>query len=303
MNDTLNLLFLTDFQEPSYRVIPAISHFAAEVKTSLTIMHIYAAEEDRRDAESDVQSFFAEAEHYAGCRRIAAQGDVKTVVEEYCKTNKPDLVIAPAGQRFQFPPLAQASLRASLLEKIPAPLWTFTARVTERSELGPIRNVACYVDFESDNIAHVEAAAQLALRFNAKLQLLHVVPTIHEGSLGLGWDSDRPLHPDVAEQKLYDLLSPMHRGAEFHVGVGSESSQLPELVEQSRADVLFVGEGQALGRSLLGKPTLRSIVKRSPCPVICFDGAACEGATWNLQASERVVSAEAPLRELTSMQG
>lgn len=285
MTDAFKLLFLTDFQDPSYRVIPAISHLAAEIKTSLTILHVYRHADEREAAECDVRSFFAEAEHYAGCRRIAAQAegnlDAVALVAQYCRTARPDLIIAPSGDRAAPAKFLRPSFRGQLLESIDAPLWTFTARCGERRCFGPTRRIACYVDFEFENINHLAAAVDLSTRLDATLQLLHVVPDISESSLGIGWHTDRPLHTDVAERRLRRLLNPFDRRVEVYVGVGAEETELPRLLDQCRSDLVFVGEGQALGRSLLGKAAVRSIVKRSPCPVICMDGKGKSGARWD----------------------
>jgi len=285
MPDAFNLLFLTDFQDPSYRAIPAISYLASQIETSLTILHVYRGADEREDAEGDVRSFFAEAEHYAGCRRIAieAHGEdhAAALVEQYCKTARPDLIIAPGGDRLAPLRWLRSSFRGRLLERVDAPLWTFTARAGERVRFGSTRRIACYVDFESENINHLVAAVDLAAHLDATLQLLHVVPNVSEGTLGVGWHTDRPLHADVAERRLRHLLNPFHRRVEVAVGVGDEETALPELLEQCRSDLVFFGEGQAMSRSLFGRACLRPIVKRSPCPAICMDGAGAAAVRWD----------------------
>ena len=216
MKSSLNLLFLTNFEDPCYQVIPAISHLAGRVRTNLTILHAYEDEQDRAEVEGDIKSFFAEADHYAGCRRVTVQGELVSVVEHYCRTNEVDLLVAPAGERLSLPILPSRSTRAGLLERVPVPLWTMTTRVDDRNRFKSIDRVACYVDLERPDTGHLEAAASFATSLGAQLHLLHVVPEIHEGSLGVGWPNQRPLSPDVAEERLFFLMASHRRTAEIH---------------------------------------------------------------------------------------
>ena len=283
MHETLNILFLTKFDEASYGAIPAAAHLMAEVRSTLSIMHVYEKDSEREDAERNVSSFFAEAEHYPGCRRFAVQGRLEDVVEQYWAAANIDLIMAPSVRLLDLPKPFRSSARARLLERIPAPLWTMTTRGARRPFCGPIRRVGCYVNFENDNLSHVHAAVQMARQLRAQLRLLCVTPTIHEGTLLTALHSDAPLNSKVAEERLGRLINSLSPDAAIFVETGDETSKLRELAERSQCDVLFLGENQALTQTFTGRATLRRMVSHLPCPAICLDGASRNGARWIIE--------------------
>ena len=283
IHETLNILFLTKFDDAAYRAIPAAAFLMSEVRATLTIMHVYQKDSEREDAERNVRSFFAEAEHYPNCRRFAVQGKLEDIVEQYWATANIDLIMAPSVRLLDLPKPFRSSARARLLERIPAPLWTMTTRGNGHSAYGPIRRVGCYVNFESSNLSHVHAAVQMARQLRAELRLLCVTPTIHEGALLNPLHTDAPLHSQVAEARLGNLINSLSPDAGIFVETGDESTKLPELVRRGKCDVVFLGEEHALTRSITGRAKLRKLLSRLPCPAICLDGASRNGARWIIE--------------------
>lgn len=285
MKKGLNILFLTNFDEASYQAIPAVAHLLAEIRSTLTILHVYKNDSERDEAEQNVQSFFAEAEHYPGCRRLALQGQVEEVAESYCKNAGIDLVVAPSVRRLEIPRPFRTSTRSGLLDQIPAPLWTMTARVNSKIPYGPIKHVGCYVNFSNGNLSHVHAAVQMARHLRAKLQVLCVTPTINEGTMLTALDANPPVHGKVAEQRLTQLINSLSPDAGIFVETGDEGTEVPYLAKKSKCDILFLGEGHALTKLLTGHLRLKRYISRLPCPAVCFDGASATGARWMIEPS------------------
>ena len=283
MDGRLNILFLTNFEDPCYQVIPAVSHWMAELESSVTILHAYERADQREQAEADIRSFFAEAEHYPDCRRIAMQGRVEDIAAQYCEAGDVDLVVAPADDALGLPRWFHRSVRARLMERIAVPLWTVNTRVDARQTYGPIRRIACHIDFETPENEQLKSAAELARRLGAKLHLIYATPPADEGLLNVGLRCDRPLHQDMAERRLNSLLRGSYGRPQIHVGTGEEEAVLPELLRRCKADLVFLGPGQALQRGIWGTPSLGSLLRRVPCPIICMDGAAAKRPpTWRI---------------------
>lgn len=280
---SFNILFLTNFDEASHQAIPAAAHLLSEIQSTLTIMHVYQDAMQRDDAERDVHSFFAEAEHYPNCRRIAMQGDLESTAAQYCAAAKIDLVMAPSVKRLWLRRPFRNSNRGGLMNRIPAPLWTMTARANAKAQAAPIKRVACYVDFSTNNLNQVHAAVLMARQLRAKLQLLCVTPPTSEATMLRVLDPKLPLHSREAERRLEALIHSLSADAEIFVETGDDTAQIVDLVKRAKCDILFLGEGNALTRNLAGKPVLRSLVTKLPCPAICLDGASRHSGRWSME--------------------
>jgi nucleotide-binding universal stress UspA family protein len=237
----------------------------------------------RRNAEAALTSFFAEAEHYGNCERVLLESDALSGILNYCAANDPDLLVMPVSDRVGIPRFGHKSMRGRILRECRTPMWTVGRTIEQQSFSGPVRNIACWVNYESANLNHLREACALAMRMNAVLQLVHVVPHIDEGTLGKVLDGYRPLHPNVALDRLSELGMFLPSKTEVHVAVGTAARELPKMLKRCAADLLFVGEGQALVDGWRGYG-LNSLVDRCPCPVMCFDGASA-----NRQTSSRDV--------------
>ena len=282
MERKFNILMLTDFDDPSYQAIPAVARMMGDLDSTLTIVHAFGERSEREDAERDLASFFAEAQHYPDSTRMAVEGPVEAVVLEYCRANPIDLIVAPAAERQGLPRLFGGSLRARLLERVACPIWTATTRRNATRTFGPVRRVGCYLSLDRPMSAHVDAAARFARSFGADLKLLHVVPTVDEGTLASGLE-ERPMGTPAAQRRIERILVDEGLDADSLIAVGDIGRELPRLIAESRLDVLFLGAGQVVTRSWARRTSLQSYVRRVPCPVVCFDGAAAESCAWPIR--------------------
>jgi nucleotide-binding universal stress UspA family protein len=290
----LEILFPTNFSDSCFRAIPAVAQFVEELRVRITLLHVYdPAKATRTEAEEQLQSFFAEAEHYGTCRRIVTDGLPVNVIRRFCRQEKMDLIMAPSTDRIGLPRLNHRSVRAEILQTVPVPLWTAGSKVERRDFSQRIRDIACWVEFDCANITHVRNAANLAVRLGAKLHILHSVPDVHEGILATVLTSDKPLHPSVAIERIRSLTSWMPIRPEVHVSIGETRREIPRLLESCGADVVFLGENQAWRQRLRG-PAMMPWVDALPCPAVCFDGASKEGIEWSLDPRQAAVREIAP---------
>lgn len=294
MQEQFKILFATNFSDPCFRAVPAIAQLADQLNVRLTLLHVYdRLNGSRAEAEKQIHSFFAEAEHYGSCRRIVTDGEPAEVIERFSRQEPVDLIAAPAAERIGLPRFGHRSLRGRLLDRVPAPLWTMGSEARKRNFSQPIRNIGCWVDLENDNINHVKMASRLAGHLGATLHLLHTVPAIHEGLLASALTSDRPLEPNVARERLEEFTRLLPVPIELHVETGEEKQELPKMLAECDADLVFLGDGQAL-RTGFGSPRPSKVLRSLPCSAICVDGASRFGTVWPLgQRSEVTLDEEA----------
>lgn len=279
----MSLLFPTNFSDSCFRSIPAIAHWIDDLGCRLTLLHAYDPRRTSHDAAGrQLQSFFAEAEHYGYCHRLAVPSESPEIaIREHCEEYSHDLLVVPGGEHVG-PPRLGPSLRARLQQYLPVPIWTVDEPGLLRRTPGRPRHIACWLqDFSGANL-HLNAAASLAERLGAKLHLFYVLPDVHEGMLGagagLGW-SGRPLGEESARVALQMAAKPLSVTPEFHVGRGDFGRELREMVSANRVDLLVAGEKQVLQGGLFGL-RLRDTVRNCSCPVICMDGASSDLDNW-----------------------
>lgn len=257
-----DVLFLTNFSDACFRATRAVAQMIDDVDGRLTIL--YARDPERETKQSTVEklySFFPEADHFRDTRRIVAEGDLLTAVAKE-STRGIDYVIAPVPMRFGLPRLLHQSTRASVLLSHHTHVWT-TGRNTAPTKIGtPARNVACWIDAPSGDNYHVRRASDYAAEVGARLHLLHVIPTMDEGTIT---ESPMPLNEDeVASLVPYVARRPQ---TEIHIAPGEDRQTLVKMLRSIDADVLFLNERQSVKRRLFGI-AMSNIVQLAPCPTI-----------------------------------
>src|SRR5215475_13894553 len=123
----LEIVFLTNFADYSYRCIPAVAQMADDFAVRLTIVHALCGGPDpsnEAEACAQLESFFPEADLYGECRRVLMHGHPIEVIQRLGETQPVDLVIAPAADPLGLPRIGHKSLRARLMRQCGVPVWT-----------------------------------------------------------------------------------------------------------------------------------------------------------------------------------
>ena len=189
--------------------------------------------------------------------------------------------MAPASDRLGLHSLFTRSLRAKLLNQCKVPLWTAGPCLDSAACMKHgIRTVACVANFDRGGNAHLPLAAAFAARMGARMRLVHVIPPVSEGNLARAMDSDMPLMPEVAVERLRAAFAGKPY-PEIDVVVGDMGRELPRLLRRCEADLAFIGPGQGTCGAFFRR--LTPVIQRLPCPVICVDGAACAFDRWTFQ--------------------
>ena len=277
----LDILFLTNFSDYCFRAIPAIAQMADAFKVRLTIMHVYDPNRTSKAAAEDrTRSFFPEADRYSACSRVTVAGPILAAVKRHLETWPINLIVAPSSDVIGLPQLGQSSLRAALVRECGVPLWTLGRRVNMEALPKPVRNVACWLDFNEDQTNHVYFAAQYARALGAKLHLLRALPHISEGALVHPDDTEKALHPRLAIQELKQLCDAAEISPELHLGVGEGSRNLNRMLRAAEADVVFFGREESWLADWLGLGLRRA--DAAPCPAV-YISDQMNVPLWNLE--------------------
>jgi len=300
----LEVVFLTNFSEPCFRTIPAIAQMADDIALQLTIVHAYDPNEQRHEqAETGVHSFFPEADRYGNTRRLTLPGTPLEVLRRVAQDQPVDLVVCPASDLMGLPRLGHHSLRARILRDLGLPLWT-VGRGAQSSRLGKaVRNVACWVDFETEGLSHVGFATEYASKLKARLHLFYALPEIHDGFIASRLPA-RPLHADGVRKFFREMLAEAGIEPEIHVSTRSSRRVQTAMATAHEADILFTSvRSWSLGPWVFSG--FREI-DRHPCPVVCMEHRS-NLAPWRLEPGaglnpwcvENAIRSPRPITQLT----
>ena len=284
----LNILFPTNFSDSCFRAIRAVAQLADAFDIRLTIAH---ATRCQQPPHRDIQSFFAEADHFDECRRITMEGAPAETIAELARQEQFDLIIAPGSDRIGLPRPFHRSIRTQLIRTIACPLWT-TSRGLEAADFRrPIRTVAVALDGWDSNLRHLDLASAFAERIGARLRILTVLPSVSEGTLALQAAAPQPLHPDRALARIEELLSHWHRIPAVDLAIGSPSREIPRMAAACSADLLFLSEYQSTGGIFVAGIT--RTVNHSPCPVVCVPTDLSGHFQWSFRKAPAALPAPA----------
>jgi nucleotide-binding universal stress UspA family protein len=143
-----------------------------------------------------------------------------------------------------------------------------------------IRQILVAVDFSDVSANAFRAAADLAAKLNAKLQVVHAVP-MQAASLpmegGAVYIEDlQSKQVEEAKDKLAAFIRQHSRGGadvEQCVRSGDPTTEINRAAEELHADLIVVGTHGRSGLShLLMGSVAESVLREAPVPVLCVRG-------------------------------
>jgi hypothetical protein len=201
------------------------------------------------------------------------------VFKEFIRNRPVDLVLCPGSDSLGLPRIGHLPLRGRIAHECGVPVWTIGRKV-DGAKLGkPVRNVACWMEFDSDETVHLELAAEYAWKLGAKLHLIHTLPEIHEGMIYSSL-TNRPMHADTIHEAFSKRLQHFPIEPLIHVHGGNGRKTRAVLAKAHDADILFT----SVARSPLTDWVYSDYdsIDRCTCPVISVS-RDCGPRTWNLE--------------------
>lgn len=283
----LDILFLTNFSDHCFKVIPSIAQMADSLPVRLTLLHAYDSTcTTARQANETLESFFPEADRYRSCRRVVVPAPLIAAVRRHLHVWPVNLVVAPASDPIGVPRLGDRSLRAQLIEACGVPLWTVGRGVRLPKLLQPLRHVACWLDYRADKHPQLAYAIEFAQRLGAALHVLQGIPLIEEGQLISPGHPDKPLHAAGVIEEISRTLAGAPLEPQIHVAQGEGRRTIARLLEQCDADVVFLPNEERLLSRWIGLNLGLRLGDAAPCPAIYVSDKSSI-PVWNLEPIRR----------------
>jgi nucleotide-binding universal stress UspA family protein len=286
-----NILFLTDFSEPSEAALPfAISiarAYGAKVHgfhvllptpsvymtPELTVTAIEAEEENAQANLERLESQLAGVQHESSVERGIG---VWPSVERAIKDSHIDLVVLGTHGRTGARKLLLGSVAEEIFRRSTIPVLTIGPGVhTQAHNDARFRCVLFATDFSPHSLAAWPYAVSLAQENQARLVLLHVVS---EGKIS-GAEMLGEVPKGSPLSRLNALLpkeAELWCRPEAAVEYGDPAARILEEAKNRGADLIVLGVRDASGHigaaTHLGRTTAHKVVAHAPCPVLTVRG-------------------------------
>ena len=259
----LEVVFLTNFTDFSYRSIPAIAQMADDFAMRLTIVYATMNRTPSVEDRTKLDSFFPEADAYPRCRRMTLKGNPVDAVRRLSLMHPVDLLIAPAADPLGLPRFWHRSLRARLLRELRIPLWSMDRRTRPEMLRKAPKRVGCWIDFHRGWANHAAFAREYAAAAGAELHILHTLPEICDGTVA---PESQPLCKSGVIETVTRAIGPTAKPAQFHVAENDGRRARTNLLKKSGVDIVFAPDiDSKLPWPLAPNPRL---MNESVCPVV-----------------------------------
>lgn len=292
-----NILFLTDFSEPSEVALPFATSIARGYGARVYALHIFtpdpnvcaappkfaiaAIETGEQTAKARIDSQLAGLEHET---IVDWSIDLWDAVQKTIKEKHIDLIVMGTHGRTGADKFLMGSVAEEIFRRSPVPVLTIGPDV--RSSIptgGRFHRLLFATDFTRASLAASPYAISLAQENNVKLVLLHVMrtPKLRNDNArnenGRNEKEQRRFELSVAEaiHQLYETI-PQHADLRFPpeslVEYGDPADQILALAKARSSDLIVLGVRDAAGRigpaTHLAHATAHRVVAHAPCPVL-----------------------------------
>jgi nucleotide-binding universal stress UspA family protein len=286
-----NILFLTDFSEPSEAALPfAISlarAYGAKLRgfhvllptpsayttPELTVAAIEAEEERAQEGLKRLESQLAGLQHESTIERGIA---VWPSLQRAIKDNQIDLIVLGTHGRTGARKLLLGSVAEEIFRRSSIPVLTIGPDVrTHAHNDARFHRVLFATDFSPHSLAAWPYAVSLAQENQARLVLLHVIP---EGNIS--GEEQLGSIPTASPLSRLNALLPKEADLwcrpEAVVESGNPAARILAAANERGADLIVLGVRDAAGRmgaaTHLGRTTAHKVVAHAPCPVLTVRG-------------------------------
>lgn len=282
-----NILYLTDFSEPSEQAVPFAVGIARQFGASVYSLHVLlpepytyttplmsvealeAEEENARSGMQRVRAQFAGLPHEA----IVERGlGIWEAVEQLIRSHKVDLIVMGTHGRTGASRLLWGSVAEEVFRRSPVPVLTIGPGVRTLPHGGVrFRRVLFASDFTPASLTAGPYAVSMAKHNDAHLVLLHVVPMSEQDK------DEKEFEDSVAHviQRLYDVVPQdvnLAAPAEVVVEYGQAAERIVEVAKNRNADLIVLGI-RGVARHLAAathveQTVVHQVSSQAPCPVL-----------------------------------
>jgi nucleotide-binding universal stress UspA family protein len=286
-----NILFLTDFSEPSEIAIPYAIAVAREYEAKAYALHVltpiplaYASPESaaaaiegiEEGAQAEMQRLDSQLAGVDHETMIVRGESVWSGVEQVLAEREIDLLIVGTHGWTGAMKLLLGSVAEEIFRRASIPVLTIGPSVREGAHSGgQFHRVMLATDFTREAQAAAPYAISMAEEHQAKLLLLHVMRIPDSKA------SERKTQDSVANvmHQLYETVpeaAELWCRPEATVRFGNPANRILEAAEEHEADLIVLGVRDAAGRLgaaiHLERTTAHKVVAHAGCPVLTVRG-------------------------------
>ena len=286
-----NILFLTDFSEPSAVALPYAAMIARAYGAKVTALHVvvpsaytYMTPEmsatllDAQDDAARTEMGRVEAEFAGLPREAIIERDIGVwpVLTKLLQEREVDLIVLGTHGRTGLKKAVLGSTAEEVFRRTSVPVLTIGPEVrTGGHNGGRFQCVLFATDFNSVSSAAASYAVSLAQENQSRLVLLHVLPAPKAGK------GNKSVELSVAEalHRVEDLLpsdAKLWCRPEPVVEHGQASAQILATAERCGADLIVLGvRGMNTLSGLVTRverATAYEVIAHAPCPVLTVRG-------------------------------
>jgi len=284
-----NILYLTDFSQPSEEALPFALSLARGYGAKLYALHVFmpslyiytppgavpgtvgAEEEIVKAGMQRLESQLSGVSHEV----IVQQGfDVWPTVQEAIKQYGIDLLVLGTHGRTGADKMLLGSAAEEIFRRSPVPVLTIGPKVRGGTHAaGQFHRVLFATDFTEASAAAAPFTLSLARENQARMQIIHVMRHPDKRTT----KDEKKFELTVAEaiHKMYDAVPKdveLPFPAEVFVDYGEPAERIVEAGKERGADVIVLGVRDAAGRmgaaTHLDRPTAHKVVAYATCPVL-----------------------------------
>ena len=288
-----NILFLTDFSEPSEAALPFAANMARRFGSKVYALHVFtpavysyttpeltvaAIETEEENAKAEmlgVESQLSGLPHETMVERGLGLWEA---VQQAIRDFKIDMLVLGTHGRTGAEKFLLGSVAEEIFRRAPVPVLTIGPGVhSSLHNGGRFHRVLFATDFTDASLAAATHAVALAQENQARLVLLHVMRHPRERTA----EEKRRFELSVAEaiHRLYETVpkdAELHFQPEVAVEYGEPAERIVEAAKARGADLIVLGVRDAKGRmgaaTHLERATAHKVVAHASCPVLTVRG-------------------------------
>lgn len=283
MKNFKHILFPVDLSARGEAAVPVVTAWARRFNAKVTLLHTvqipissyggpdgYPIVIDIPQIEAGAEARLARFKiDIPDVNRVIKMGDPAFEIVDYAGKNDIDLIMMPTHGYGTFRSLLLGSAAAKVLHDAHCPVWTSAHKEEVPVEAHvDIHTILCAIELVPEAAGLIRSASELAEAWQAKLRLVHAVPT----------DEVRPekyLEGDlegVLIQKAGEEIAGLQQDAgtklDVTIHAGAASHVVRDAALECQADLVITGGGKLHATFGRLRTNTYAIIRDSPCPVL-----------------------------------
>lgn len=285
------IVSLYDFSAPGRAALRVAERLASRFRSRLEIVHVWEMGPTyligdwghqveplknilNRRLYRDVQNLSKgkDGRRPKSIKGILGAGDPKTAALEVLKDERPDLVVMGSHGRTGFQRFLMGSVAEKMVRRSPAPVW-----VVRKPPRRLPKRILVPVDFDESSRHAVSVAIELARRFSARVEIVHVVPMVENLApfpemqiyFPLTLTEDLRKNSRKRLERLAAEFLPSRIPVDLHVLTGAPADAICRRARSMRADLIVIPTHgrRGLAHVILGSVS-QAVIRRAPCSTL-----------------------------------